>query len=300
MWMCAEICGKNGRLGRSKEDGSAMKQAESNPLQRELARSQVAGSHPEFDMLTAFAEGRLLRAERQEVFAHLASCADCRELLSIASGARDQSEAGSKPYLVARPMRPPSRTWLPWLSVAASILVVCSVGLLYKQRLDTKNHATVASKNAAESNSAGTQHSIVPQQSSTHPGAAAQTSSAFAAAGSEGATTGGSARPHWRINDMGQVERSLGNGLWEAILPLEKSKMRVVSVFNADVWVGGERSRLFHSADSGTTWKILTLPEKGGSEHVIAHVRFQTSLLGTVQAADGTSWATADGGATWN
>ena len=53
-----------------------MKQAEPNPLQRELARSQQGGLHPDADLLAAFAEGSLLEREREEMFAHLDALPD--------------------------------------------------------------------------------------------------------------------------------------------------------------------------------------------------------------------------------
>jgi photosystem II stability/assembly factor-like uncharacterized protein len=114
------------------------------------------------------------------------------------------------------------------------------------------------------------------------------------------ASVHGIARPHWRINSAGQAERSFGNEVWEVVLPNESSRMRVVSVFNADVWIGGENTRLYHSADNGFTWNLVALPEKDGQEHIIAHIRFQTPQIGTVEAADGTFWTTVDGGVSWN
>jgi photosystem II stability/assembly factor-like uncharacterized protein len=96
---------------------------------------------------------------------------------------------------------------------------------------------------------------------------------------------------------MGQAQRSYGFGTWQAVLPDEK--MRVVTVFGNDVWIGGEHQRLYHSSDNGTTWNSITLPAKDTGEHAITHVRFQTAQDGTVEAEDGSSWTTADGGKTW-
>lgn len=107
------------------------------------------------------------------------------------------------------------------------------------------------------------------------------------------------ARPHWRINNAGQAERAYGDGAWQAVLPLEQSKMRVVSVFDREVWIGGENVRLYHSTDNGATWKPLALPEKNGREHSIVHIHFQTSQAGTVESDDGIEWTTSDGGSTW-
>ena len=107
------------------------------------------------------------------------------------------------------------------------------------------------------------------------------------------------ARPHWRINGAWQPERSYGDGAWQAVLPHEQSKMRVVSVFGDEVWIGGDSSRLYHSADNGTTWNLVVLPDKNGRVHSIAHIHFQTAQSGTVVADDGTVWITSNGGNTW-
>jgi hypothetical protein len=104
---------------------------------------------------------------------------------------------------------------------------------------------------------------------------------------------------NWRINDQGRVERSLNGGEWQVVLAAEKSKMRVVSVFDREVWVGGESLDLFYSIDDGTTWVQVNLPNKEGNEAAITHIRFQTQHSGTVDAEDGTSWSTSDGGKTW-
>jgi photosystem II stability/assembly factor-like uncharacterized protein len=76
--------------------------------------------------------------------------------------------------------------------------------------------------------------------------------------------------------------------------------MRVVSVFDAEVWVGGENARLYHSSDNGNTWTVVPLPMKNGNEPIIVHIRFKTPRTGTVEAADGASWTTSDGGVNWN
>jgi hypothetical protein len=346
-----------------------MNQSESNPLRRELARSPQAGPHPDSNLLSAFAEGALLERERQDVFAHLAACADCRELLSLATGAAASPVAASRPFLIPRSAHPPLRTWLAWASIAASILVVCSAGLVYKQRLEFKQRATVAAENTpappfttiqqpksslpAESNAvvstaatrapghlkapllsrestveatAGQSAAVAQkelaasQQNSPIQSAAAapvsaggfvaqpqaldQMNSAFAnsvtaRALSHASMAAVSTRPHWRIDSAGQAVRSFGNGAWQPVLPNESAKMLVVSVFDLQVWVGGENSRLYRSEDNGNTWILAPLPMKNGLEHEIVHIRFQTQASGVVEASDGTSWTTTDGGVSW-
>lgn len=107
-------------------------------------------------------------------------------------------------------------------------------------------------------------------------------------------------RPHWRINSIGQVERSVGTSEWQAALPNEKSKMHVVSVFMGSVWIGGENTRVYRSTDNGATWTAVSLPAKNGALHVIDHIRFETAQNGTIEAEDGTTWTTNDGGQNWN
>jgi hypothetical protein len=322
-----------------------MKQFESNPLQQELARSQQAGPHPDSDLLTAFAEGTLLERERQNIFAHLARCADCRELLSAATGAASDPVAGLRPFLVHRSARPALRARLTWASIAAGILVVCSAGLVYRQKLELRQRPTIASENApglplttiqkAQSTSdevpekrvrktassagprplkairseAAHQSAVAAKAVSdgpvTQPSALSQASSAFANTETAHALSNRSveaslARPHWRINGAGHAERSFGDEAWQPVLANENTRMRVVSVFDSEVWVGGENTLLYHSSDNGNAWNIVPLPTKNGNNHIIIHVRFQTPLTGTVEAADGTSWTTADGGIKWN
>jgi photosystem II stability/assembly factor-like uncharacterized protein len=123
--------------------------------------------------------------------------------------------------------------------------------------------------------------------------------SAGAASGLLGGIGGISARAHWRINAAGQAERSFGNGAWAPVMPDDNAKMRVVSVFGSEVWLGGEKLRLYHSIDNGTTWLLVRLPNKDNGEHAITHIRFQSGQVGTVEADDGTQWDTIDGGQTW-
>jgi hypothetical protein len=350
-----------------------VKTASPNPLQKALVQSQQAGPHPDPGLLTAYAEDSLISRERKELLEHLAVCAECREVLSISTAASAELPGEVRPYALPRPKHPPLRSWLPWVAVAASVVVVCSTVLIHRQRkpvLTPSAQVASASKNETEqtpgqsvqrphispepkpnlaksapgsvkksvpaprsgesskvpsSGQAGVEQwsdqiradqpiynqteSVPAVESKTESAKVrrvvpARSMSAFAgaspAATADAALSAHAVRPHWRINERGQVERSVGEGAWQPILTNEKSKMRVVSVFDSDVWVGGEESRLYHSADNGTTWNTVTLPNKDSREHAIAHIRFHTQQAGAVDAEDGTSWTTTDGGRTWN
>ena len=105
------------------------------------------GPHPDSDQITALAEGALLPRERDELFAHMAVCADCREVLSVAAGAEPLAKL--KAFIVPRPAHPITRTWLPWASIAAGLLAAVSGGLIYHQNaLNRKPIAVVLNEPA--------------------------------------------------------------------------------------------------------------------------------------------------------
>jgi hypothetical protein len=93
----------------------------------------TADSHPDADLLTAFAEQSLAGRERDHVLEHLARCGDCRDVVSLALPA-------TEPAAFA-PSHSPARVgWLSlpvlrWGVVAAGIALVTTVGILqYRQR----------------------------------------------------------------------------------------------------------------------------------------------------------------------
>jgi Putative zinc-finger len=273
-----------------------MTQPNSNPipnaLQQALTHSAQAGPHPDFDLLAAFSEGSLSLRERQQIFAHLAACADCRELLSTAAAVNENPAAASRPFLVKSPARPPVKEWLPWAAVAACVLVASGAGLVYMQKRHSADQNAIARQNSSQSNTASDGRSGSNRQLD-------KPASSFAMGQKTGDQADTVSRPHWRINDAGQPERSVADGPWQAVLPNESAKMHVVSVFDRSIWIGGDNTRLYHSSDDGITWKVITLAEKGSGEHAIAHIRFQSEQDGTIESSDGTSWSTTDAGVTW-
>ncbi len=158
----------------------------------------------------------------------------------------------------------------------------------------------LAAKQASQSTTVQvtpTQNAMLPQTSTAEPGAAL--GGPVAAGNLTRAFSAVSVRPQWRINEAGQVERSFGNGVWQEVLDAGTSKLRVVSVLRGSVWAGGDKLRLYRSTDNGVTWSAVQLPPKGDAANAITHVRFETPLDGKIDAADGNSWVTTDGGITW-
>ncbi|MFY9559961.1 MAG: YCF48-related protein [Terriglobales bacterium] len=109
-----------------------------------LRASRPEGSHPDPDVLTAFAEQALSAGEREGVVRHLAGCRDCREVVALSIPAM---EAVPAPERAGERVAATSagraggglRTWfdwsnLRWTAVAASVVVVASVLILRSGR----------------------------------------------------------------------------------------------------------------------------------------------------------------------
>ncbi len=106
-------------------------------------------SHPDADVLTAFAEQLLPQAERSIVLGHLALCGDCREVLALAAPELTFPEKVHEMEVVEGSAVGGWFTWptLRWGFVAAGILIV-GLGVLQYQK--NERMASIAvSKNAA-------------------------------------------------------------------------------------------------------------------------------------------------------
>jgi len=105
-------------------------------LKRLQEKQPAADSHPDADLLTAFAEQSLAGDERARVMEHLTRCGDCRDVVAIALPATEtETERAGK--IVALPISVSTAgigwlRWPPlrWGALAAGILVVTSLGVL--------------------------------------------------------------------------------------------------------------------------------------------------------------------------
>src|ERR1700682_749963 len=113
-------------------------------------------THPETDLLSAFAEQALSATERDGVLQHLAVCGDCREVVALALPAADVAppriadEDGVR-TTVSRAGAPAlhklSFAWptLRWAALAAGVMVAAAVLLVHPGKL---NQATPPSTNS--------------------------------------------------------------------------------------------------------------------------------------------------------
>jgi hypothetical protein len=113
----------------------------------------TAELHPSADLLTAFSERSLPNWERNNVIGHLAECAECREIVSLAAPVLPPSLPAEmnvkiRPALAWRPV-------LAWSGVAACVLIVAGSFLmkpgLMKRSDRNKGSGIVAKKEAPAS-----------------------------------------------------------------------------------------------------------------------------------------------------
>ena len=104
---------------------------------------------------------------------------------------------------------------------------------------------------------------------------------------------------HWTTRGD-KLQESLDSGAhWKTVFHSPR-KLLSVSEAGADVWAGGKRGDLFHSADSGTSWTQIH-PSINGQmlNDDITHIDVYDALRVVLSTTKNESWSTADGGATW-
>src|SRR5262249_3141712 len=114
-------------------------------VQERLRAAVQPEVHPDPDLLTAFTEQSLSSSERGIVLEHLAQCADCREVLSLAGMAMPEV-AEQEAVAATAAWRSSGSRWfrpsmLRWAGVAASVVVVSAVALLLREQKSSPNRA---------------------------------------------------------------------------------------------------------------------------------------------------------------
>jgi hypothetical protein len=96
-----------------------VKQALENPR-------RSAGPHPDADLLVAFQEGAVTAHERERLLTHFAACAHCREVMRLSLPVPERTQQVVVPAVAGW------RRWLNWAAVAATVVVLGSVGIIYQ------------------------------------------------------------------------------------------------------------------------------------------------------------------------
>jgi Putative zinc-finger len=121
------------------------------PMFDALAREAKPADHPSADVLSAFIEQALADREKQSVAAHLASCAQCRDVVFLASSAAE--ETGGEQQLVAAAHATSRWTWrrnLIWAAPLAAVLLLAGGYFAWHGTGKIATGPELASKRAAE------------------------------------------------------------------------------------------------------------------------------------------------------
>ena len=135
---------------------------------KRLQKTAPAESHPDADVLTAFAEQSLLASERAGVIEHLARCADCRDVVAFALPATENVE--DLVAVAASSSTTPSG-WLRWPVLRWSVAIVglaaiTSVGILQYRQRHQKNETLNAALTALNEKAAAPEPALRPAPTS--------------------------------------------------------------------------------------------------------------------------------------
>jgi Photosynthesis system II assembly factor YCF48 len=115
-------------------------------VRERLKGSPAVTGHPDADILTAFAERSLLEPERGSVLTHLASCAECREILALALPPIDTG-------IIAPASVAERRPWLTWPAFrwgfATAGVAVIVLGVVQFEHHQSANSAMLAKQVAS-------------------------------------------------------------------------------------------------------------------------------------------------------
>ena len=119
-----------------------------------LVRARLAGEapmeHPDANVLAAFSEQSLPLSEREPVLAHLARCADCREVVALALPVVETQAAPARVFGTA--WRMPA---LRWAAVVTCFLVVGAAVLREGGREHGASYPAPASRHCGGSPNGG-------------------------------------------------------------------------------------------------------------------------------------------------
>jgi hypothetical protein len=98
---------------------------------RRLNRPAASSSHPDAGLLTAFVEGTIARAHRDDVLNHLVACSDCNRLVALIA-----PQPQVAPVVQTVPERRGWFAWMPLRFASAAAAAVIIVGAIWIGRID--------------------------------------------------------------------------------------------------------------------------------------------------------------------
>ena len=103
----------------------------------------------------------------------------------------------------------------------------------------------------------------------------------------------------WTLSD-GELRRSTNAGqTWEAVHFDQDGQFRALSVMGRELWVGGSKGVLYHSADEGTHWsRVVPSAGKALLTEDVLQLEFSNADHGKLITAK-SEWKTNNCGSTW-
>ncbi len=270
-----------------------MKKLPSSIVDR-LRASEKLSDHLDPDLISAWVENSLSRADRTRVFEHLAYCRECRELGALSLPNPPDAAASSRT----------TSAWLGWpvlrwvVTPACVLLVGVAVTLHHRSGSGPHQAAgtsTVAlqpqpsvgspissvAPNVTEERTresfprqqetgsppAFAEKFVAPSDQTLAPRPAAEEPKGESVHGIDGPTfqaarairteagTSENRAPRWTLSSEGTLARSFDSGnTWETVPVPSQARFYVLAAQGMDIWLGGSSGALYHSSDAGAHW----------------------------------------------
>jgi Photosynthesis system II assembly factor YCF48 len=243
--------------------------------------------HPDPNLLSAFAEKSLAKREQVYLLGHLSVCADCREIMSLATVPPAIADATSK-----APANPPWLSWpvLRWGAAVACVLVVGAIITLRQnknvQPTSSGDVAVVSGKPAQVSS--GNPNTLAEGGSNANPSTAALQTPKVSSSLSAKIT----------IQQPNSTRTANQNSNAPASTPIEMADARPVPDFAA--MVPGRAKEAFTESPETEADRAMSQPTFAGDTDFTS----ETGPLGNLTPrwtlnADGTLQRSLDSGRTW-
>ena len=107
--------------------------------------------------------------------------------------------------------------------------------------------------------------------------------------------------PRWTLSSDGTLQRSLDTGkTWQSVSVPGHGTFRALAAVGAEIWVGGAKGALYHSADIGEHWvQVKPIADGKSLTADIIGVDFTDARHGKLTTAANETWTTTDGGQSW-
>jgi hypothetical protein len=295
-------------------------------LAARLARQRKDGeAHPEADLLTAFAEARLGKGERKHVLAHLAVCAECRDVVALASSSLDSAPVAEEPGVRWWNLRWAAAGVVVWhsSSVPQAVLQTPAVSgtVTAAKPAQSAEPAPKAETPKPEMRRAVAARAKVEQQVTPVIPAATPSELASQSVAILQATPEAQPQPLamalrsqqatlakafmgqqslWSINSStGMLQKSGDEGkTWTPVFIDAKTNFLALLASGSDIWAGGEGGALFRSADNGSRWKeVQVVDREERLRDSIIRIEAKGSQVKVITKSG--EWISADGGLSW-